>query len=115
VNRERVATLVGQLLDAMSERDDGSTGDPWVSQHESPLGAKLHCRLVRSGALPGSKVGRRVLVRKSDLDGYIELHRVEPRQARDELDRELEELGFGGQGQNKQKARRGENAGPETT
>jgi len=53
-------------------------GDPWVSQDESPLGRKLHCRLVRTGKLEGSKIGRRVLVRRSVLDRFIESHKVSP-------------------------------------
>jgi len=50
--------------------------DDWIDQAKSPLGSRLHCRLVRQGRLKGSKVARRVLVRRKDLDAFIEAHAV---------------------------------------
>jgi hypothetical protein len=38
----------------------------------------MHLKLVRSGELPGVRVHRRVLVRRRDLDAYIEAHRPPP-------------------------------------
>jgi excisionase family DNA binding protein len=61
----------------------GERGDDWVSQHRSPLGREMHCRLVRDGKLPGVRVHRRVLVRRRDLDAYIESHRAAPPVAND--------------------------------
>jgi hypothetical protein len=58
-------------------------GEDWIDQTRSPLGRELHCALVRDGILPGCKVHRRVLVRRRDLDGYIESHPVTPRAAND--------------------------------
>lgn len=51
----------------------------WVDQHHSPLGRRRHCRLVREGKLPGSKVEGHVYVRRADLDAFLEKHAVVPR------------------------------------
>jgi hypothetical protein len=56
----------------------GERGDDWIDQAHSPLGRRTHCRLVRSGALPGVSVHRRVLVRRRDLDAYVEARRAPP-------------------------------------
>jgi len=53
-----------------------SKPEDWVDQVRSPLGSRMHCRLVREGELKGSKVARRVLVRRRDLDAFIESHGV---------------------------------------
>ncbi|CAN5518929.1 hypothetical protein BH09MYX1_BH09MYX1_00860 [soil metagenome] len=57
-------------LAALEERDHDH--DEWVSQDDSPLGRFSHLRAVRSGKLSGRRVGKKVLVRRSDLDAYIE-------------------------------------------
>lgn len=49
-------------------------GDGWIDQACSPLGRRLHCALARAGTLPARKMGRRWLVRRADLDAYIEEH-----------------------------------------
>lgn len=79
----RPSPSVDALIDArieskLAERQQAGGADPWVSQSDSPLGRKLHCKLVRTGALEGSKIGRQVLVRKSVLDRFIEAHKVAP-------------------------------------
>ncbi len=48
--------------------------DEWVDQARSPLGRRTHCRMVRQGKIHGSKVAGRVLVRRRDLDAFIEAH-----------------------------------------
>jgi excisionase family DNA binding protein len=48
----------------------------WYDQHTSPLGKSQHLRLVRAGKLPGFKVGKRVLVKRIDVDDYIARHPV---------------------------------------
>ncbi|WP_438014897.1 helix-turn-helix domain-containing protein [Sorangium sp. So ce315] len=71
---------VRQLVKAELHAAKGD-GDPWVSQEDSPLGRREHCKLARSGALPGRKVGKRWLVRRSELDAYIEAHGATPKPA----------------------------------
>lgn len=39
--------------------------------------ATLH-RLMKSGAFPYIKMGRRVLFRRADIDAYLEAHLVKP-------------------------------------
>ena len=60
-------------------------GDDWIDQIRSPLGRRTHCMLVRTGTVPGVRVHRRVLIRRRDLDAYIERHRAVPVDAGDEL------------------------------
>jgi len=55
--------------------------DQYVDQHNSPLGSRLHLRLVRRGELTGYNVGRRVLVRRADMNSYLERHRVSLKEA----------------------------------
>jgi excisionase family DNA binding protein len=74
----------------------------WVSDEASPLPKKLFRRLVREGALPGRKAGRRLLVRQADLDAYLAAHPVAPRakaikpanDTKTEVDKTLEAIGF---------------------
>lgn len=69
VLRQRLHTLIDEIVDAI---ESGATGAEWVDQTNSPLGRDRHLRLVRSGTLPGRKDGRRVLVRRRDLDRYLD-------------------------------------------
>ncbi len=70
VMRTEVRVIVQQELDARY----GQSREDWIDQRRSPLGRKMHCALVRRGELPGISVHRRVLVRRRDLDAYIESH-----------------------------------------
>jgi hypothetical protein len=73
-----VDLVVAEVERRIAEREDGCSGSDWVDQRRSPLGRKLHCQLVRDGELPGRKVHRRVLVRRRDLDAYVETHGTAP-------------------------------------
>lgn len=47
--------------------------DEWIDQDRSPLGRRSHCELARAGHLGGArKVAGKWLVRRRDLDAYIE-------------------------------------------
>lgn len=47
--------------------------DEWIGQAESPLGTRRHRELARAGKLPGArKVGTQWLVRRREVDAYIE-------------------------------------------
>lgn len=52
--------------------------DDWIDQHGSPLGRRLHCAAAREGRLAARKVGRRWLVRRTDLEAFIHAHRKAP-------------------------------------
>ena len=73
----RIAQLHRELADAYEQLEQ-ERADAWVDQHESPLGSRQHIRLVRTGVLEGSRVGKRYLVRQSVIDAYLAKFRVEP-------------------------------------
>jgi hypothetical protein len=50
---------------------DMTSANEWVDQHTSPLGKRLHMEAVRRGDLRGVKHGRRILVRRADLDSFL--------------------------------------------
>jgi len=50
--------------------------EEWVDQSNSPLGRRRHLDLVRAGKLKGSREGRRVLVRKVDIDAFIARNQI---------------------------------------
>ena len=53
---------------------NASDAEGWLDQSSSPLGRRTHCALARRGVLPARKVGRRWLVRKTDLEAFIAEH-----------------------------------------
>ena len=48
----------------------------WVDQHASPLGKRAHLEAVRRGELRGVKHGRRIMVRRAELNSFLENHSV---------------------------------------
>jgi hypothetical protein len=72
---DALKALLDVLADAVAERvaERLTAGDTagWIDQHSSPLGARKHCSLIRSGVIPGCKVGRRYLAKQKDLESYI--------------------------------------------
>jgi hypothetical protein len=50
--------------------------DDWVDQNTSPLKKRAFLEACRRGDLVGRKVGSQVLVRRSEVDAYIERHRM---------------------------------------
>lgn len=64
------------IRECFRERD---ARDEWVDQYASPLGRRRHLSLVRLGKLAAVKDGRRVLVKRSDLDAYLGERRVDVR------------------------------------
>lgn len=62
----RAHELLDELFDVLK-----SGQDEWVDQKHSPLGRKRHLELARTGKLPSSKDGRRVLIRQSAIDAYL--------------------------------------------
>ncbi len=75
----RIAHAKALIADAVSEMVAGfvaqaAAGAEWVDQETSPLGRRRHLQLVRSGALPCVHERRRRLVRRSDINRYLEEH-----------------------------------------
>lgn len=48
----------------------------WIDQNTSPLGKRKHCELARTGKLPAKKVSGRWLVRRDDMNAYIQTHGI---------------------------------------
>ena len=76
--------LARALLAAIDEYVGGlvashSANDDWVDQHRSPLGKRAHLEAVRGGRLPAVKHGKRILVRRADLEAYLATHVVRPK------------------------------------
>lgn len=91
VIEERIRAIVREELESR-------VSDEWIDQTSAPIPRKSYLRLVREGKLPGRKVGKQVLVRRKDLEAFIDTHRPEPRgqeQATDgDIDEQLAKLGF---------------------
>lgn len=66
----RIAALLEELAEEFRKLELAQTED-LVDQARSPLGRRRHCQLVRSGAIPGRKVGRRWLARRADVEAFI--------------------------------------------
>ncbi|WP_169928385.1 helix-turn-helix domain-containing protein [Labilithrix luteola] len=54
----------------------GAAKSEWVDQKNSPLGRRRHCDLAREKKLPSVKDGRRVLIKRSDIDAYLKSKQV---------------------------------------
>jgi excisionase family DNA binding protein len=78
LTREAQRELAGAALLAAIDRylkvviAERATADEWVDQETSPLGRRAYLKAVRRGDLKATKVGRRVLVRRSDLDAFFQ-------------------------------------------
>lgn len=79
----RLRTALHQAADLIADAIEERSRD-WVDQAESPLGRQRHIALVKTGKLPGYRDGRRVLVKRADIDRYIESKRVLVVQEEDE-------------------------------
>ena len=64
-----IADAIDELVEARLAK--GAARAELVDQSSSPLGRRRHLELVRAGALPAMRDGRRVLVRRSDIDAYL--------------------------------------------
>lgn len=71
--RHKLHALIDELVDLV---EAAKPADDWVDQKTSPLGRERHCTLVRTGALKGVKDGRRIMVRRVDVEAYIAKHQV---------------------------------------
>ena len=72
--RETLRALADAVANALESAGDAAT---WYHQENSPLKQSTYLRLVRAGKLTGYKVGARVLVKRAELDAFIEAHPVE--------------------------------------
>jgi excisionase family DNA binding protein len=68
--KRTIAEGISEMIEATIAR--GVAANEWVDQNHSPLGKRKHLELARAGKLPSKKVGRDVLVKRDDLNAYIQ-------------------------------------------
>lgn len=76
---ELVTTLFAELVEIVAGRVAARVIDylrasdipGYVDQTTSPLGRRRHIAAIRSGALPGVRVGRRYVAREEDVARYV--------------------------------------------
>lgn len=68
--KRTIAQGIDELVDAKLAM--GAAASEWVSQHNSPLGKKKHLRYARLGKFPSKKDGYHVLVRRADLNAFLD-------------------------------------------
>lgn len=59
-------------------REKSGNGEELVDAAASGLPRRLFRRLVREGTLPASRVGRKYVARRSDVDAYLASQQVAP-------------------------------------
>jgi hypothetical protein len=84
-----LVAALDQYLDVTLSEANARTNE-WVDQHASPLGKRAHLEAVRRGDLHGVKHGRRVLVRRAELNSFLENHSVKHRTATDDSGRGID-------------------------
>jgi hypothetical protein len=66
----------------------------WLDQHSSPLPVRQHCRLIRTGVIPGMQAGRLWIAKRADVDAYIEAGSKAKREKNDDPAELAAELGI---------------------
>lgn len=74
--KRSLASAIDELIEARLAK--GAAASEWVDQSTSPLGKSRHLRLVRAGVLPAAKDGNRRLVRREDIEAYLQANPVHP-------------------------------------
>lgn len=80
--KRKLVEAIDELVEARLAK--GATASEWVDQYDSPLGKRRHLELVRAGTLRGVIDRHRRLVRRADIDRYLEEHPTQPRQSTEE-------------------------------
>lgn len=80
--KRQIADAIDELVEARLAK--GAAAAEWIDQNTSPLGKHRHLDLVRRGILKGVKQGKRVLVRRLDIDAYMEDNEIAPKPAADD-------------------------------
>ena len=66
--RHKLHALIDELVDAI----EAVSVPDWVDQKTSPLGRRRHLTLARTGVLKSTKDAGRVLIRRVDIERYLE-------------------------------------------
>ncbi len=82
MNRDLLSITLGELLALAGEQlaSRSEESDPWVNPSECEISKRQVKGAIRAGELRAYRVGRRLLVRRSELDAWIVRpeHRVQP-------------------------------------
>lgn len=87
-----VAELAREIAKHLADELRAVPLDGLIDQHSSPLGARRHITAIRSGSMPGYRIGRRWLARKDDVEAHAAKLNGKPvprRSAAEELERRL--------------------------
>ena len=68
--KRTIAEGISEMIEATIAR--GVAANEWVDQMHSPLGKRRHLELARTGKLPSKKIGRLVLVRREDMNAFLD-------------------------------------------
>lgn len=77
---ERDHDLASRFRKVLGSSAD-ATGDTLLSLRDTGLSVRSLRQAITSGELPAQKVGREYRVRRSDLDAWIAVKRVKPRES----------------------------------
>jgi hypothetical protein len=78
---EAIAELHEQLAKAYRGLARTTVAPAVFDQHDSPLGPRLHVRLIRRGQMAGYRVQKRYLATREDVFAALERFRVVPAEA----------------------------------
>lgn len=73
---EAIAELHEQLAKAYRGLARTTAAPATFDQHDSPLGPRLHVRLIRRGEMPGYRVQKRFVATREDVFAALERFRV---------------------------------------
>jgi excisionase family DNA binding protein len=76
IEAEELQRLIAEAVRAATSRP--ASADEWVDARTSGLGRRTFLRLVREGEFPASKRGKAYVVRRADVDAYLERQRIAP-------------------------------------
>lgn len=91
------ASLLAEVLDALEHNAElrervrrllapaSASADDLIDAHNSGLSVREFRRAIRTGALVGSKVGRRYVCTRAALDAYLTKRRVQAAPARERV------------------------------
>jgi hypothetical protein len=91
--KRTIAEGVIELVEAKLELV--GTESEWIDQSKSPLGRRRHRDLARLGKLPSKKLGKRILIRRSDINAFLDreaLSRGDTIKDTDDVSHVVEEL-----------------------
>lgn len=90
-----IAEAITDLVEAQVAK--GVVAAEWLDQETSPLGHHRHLRLVRERVLKGVREGRKVLVRRTDIEAYLEKRGATPKvEDEDDVDGMMKAIVAGG-------------------